>query len=70
MQDFHLKPDQEFIPLIQLLKAAGVAYSGSEAQQMVTDGAVRVNGETELRKRAKIRSGFTVEVEGHTVNSV
>ncbi len=60
--NFHLNENQEFIPLIQLLKASGIAYSGSEAQQMVVDGAVRVNGETELRKRAKIRSGFTVEV--------
>ncbi len=59
--EFHLKEDQEFIPLIQLLKAAGIAYSGSEAQQMVLDGVVKVNGETELRKRAKIRSGFVVE---------
>ncbi len=66
--DFHLKPDQEFIPLIQLLKAAGIAYSGSEAQQMVLDGAVKVNGETELRKRAKIRSGFTVEAIDTTIN--
>ena len=70
MQEFHLKPDQEFIPLIQLLKAVGVAYSGSEAQQMVVSGMVRVNGETELRKRAKIRSGFTVEVEGSKVKVV
>ncbi len=62
MQEFHLSENQEFIPLIQLLKASGIAYSGSEAQQMVVDGEVRVNGEIELRKRAKIRSGFTVEV--------
>ena len=68
--EFHLKDSQEFIPLIQLLKAAGIAYSGSEAQQMVVSGMVRVNGETELRKRAKIRSGFLVEVEGNQVKVV
>jgi ribosome-associated protein len=66
--EFHLKDSQEFIPLIQLLKAAGIAYSGSEAQQMVVNGMVRVNGETELRKRAKIRSGFLVEVLNSKIN--
>jgi ribosome-associated protein len=70
MQEFHLKPDQEFIPLIQLLKAAGVAFSGSEAQQMVVDGIVKVNGKREQRKRAKIRSGFTVEVEESQIKVV
>lgn len=51
---FKLREGEDFIPLIQLLKATGVAYSGSEAQEMVVAGLVRRNGEVELRKRAKI----------------
>lgn len=51
---FKLRDNEEYIPLIQLLKATGVAYSGSEAQDMVVSGLVFRNGEVELRKRAKI----------------
>lgn len=68
---FTLRDGEEFIPLIALLKATGVVYSGSEAQEVVTAGLVLRNGEVELRKRAKITAGdvivfqnFEIEVEG------
>lgn len=54
---FTLREGDEFIPLIQLLKAANVVYSGSEAQEVVAAGMVMRNGEVELRKRAKITIG-------------
>ena len=54
---FTLREGDEYIPLIQLLKAANVVYSGSEAQEVVAAGMVLRNGETELRKRAKITNG-------------
>lgn len=54
---FTLRDGDEFIPLIQLLKAANVVYSGSEAQEVVAAGMVLRNGETEFRKRAKITKG-------------
>lgn len=54
---FYLKSGEEYIPLIQLLKATHLVSSGSEAQEMVANGLVRRNGEVELRKRAKIRAG-------------
>lgn len=57
---FTLREGDEFIPLIALLKAAGVVYSGSEAQEVVSAGMVLRNGEVETRKRAKIRSGETI----------
>ncbi|MDR0418839.1 MAG: RNA-binding S4 domain-containing protein [Prevotellaceae bacterium] len=41
--------------------------SGGEAQLMVTDGLVKVNKKVELRKRAKIRSGYVVEAMGKIV---
>lgn len=54
---FTLREGETFIPLIQLLKATDIVYSGSEAQEIVVDGLVRRNGKIELRKRAKITAG-------------
>lgn len=51
------------IQLIQLLKATGCVETGSEAQEVVTNGLVSRNGETELRKRAKIVAGDIIEFE-------
>lgn len=58
--DFKLREGEEFIPLIQLLKIVDIASSGGEAQAMVLSENVRLNGEIELRKRAKIRAGDVV----------
>ncbi|MCQ2321231.1 MAG: RNA-binding S4 domain-containing protein [Bacteroidales bacterium] len=57
---FTLRDGEEYIPLIQLLKAANVVCSGSEAQEVVVAGLVLRNGEVELRKRAKITKGEIV----------
>ena len=59
---FTLRDGDEFIPLIQLLKAAGMVETGSEAQEVVTAGLVSRNGEIETRKRAKIRVGETIRL--------
>ena len=67
---FELREGDEFIPLIALLKATGVVDSGSMAQEVVTAGLVKRNGETELRKRAKIISGDKIEFEGCLINVV
>lgn len=60
---FELREGEEFIPLISLLKAVGIVESGSMAQEVVTAGLVKRNGEIELRKRAKIVSGDIIEFE-------
>ena len=60
---FTLRAGEDFIPLIQLLKVTQIAESGGEAQVMVLDEQVRLNGEIELRKRAKIRSGDVVSFQ-------
>lgn len=60
---FQIREGETFIPLIQLLKATGIAYSGSEAQDMVMSGSVFRNGEMELRKRAKIVPGDIIEFQ-------
>lgn len=52
----------EYIELIKLLKAAHICFSGGEAKQMVEEEMVQLNGNIELRKRAKIRVGDVVTV--------
>ncbi len=56
------KIDGEYIELIKLLKLLRIAESGGQAKIMVNDGEVALNGETEYRKRAKLRPGDVVEV--------
>jgi ribosome-associated protein YbcJ (S4-like RNA binding protein) len=57
----------EMIRLGQLLKLSGLAESGGAARELVTDGAVRVNGEVETRRGRQLRPGDVVAVAGETV---
>lgn len=59
---FKIREGEEFIQLIQLLKASNVVESGGLAQILVMEGEVRRNGEVELRKRAKIKRGEKIEI--------
>ena len=61
-QDFKINGD--YIELIQLLKALGIAETGGHAKIIVEDGEVLRNGEVELRKRAKLVLGDVIELEG------
>lgn len=53
----------EYIELIQLLKALNYAESGGQAKAFVEEGLVKLNGQIELRKRAKLRTGDRVEFQ-------
>jgi len=53
--------NEEYIHLIQLLKAVRVVETGGEAQAVVSDGLVKCNGEIEYRKRYKVRKGDIIE---------
>ena len=64
--DFKIKG--EYIDLLQLLKATGIASTGGLASMFVEDGMVKVNGEVESRKRRKLRPGDLVHVEGQEVH--
>jgi ribosome-associated protein len=64
---FTLRPDDEFIELIKLLKLKNIAQSGGHAKMMVEEGLVKVNGELESRKRKKLRNGDVVEMEELTI---
>ena len=58
----------EYIELIKLLKLLRVAESGGHAKIMVEDGEVKLNGEVEYRKRAKLRPGDVVETSGKIIS--
>ena len=55
------KLNTEYIELIKLLKAVGIAENGGHAQALVEDNVVKVNGVVETRKRAKLKAGDKVE---------
>ena len=57
----------EYIKLQDLLKLAGLTYTGGEAKVMVQEGLVTVNGEVCTIRGRKIRPGDTVEFEGKTL---
>ena len=63
--DFEL--DRDFVELNQLLKLAGLCDSGGAGKQLVASGVVRVDGEVELRKTAKIRAGQSVQAGDVTI---
>lgn len=52
----------EYIELIKLLKVTNMCGSGGEAKHIVDEGEVKLNGEIESRKRAKLRAGDKIEV--------
>ena len=54
----------EYIELDKLLKALGLVESGGRARVLISEGAVKVDGQVELRKTAKIRAGQRVEFDG------
>lgn len=63
MEIFELE-GHEFIPLCDLLKAAGLCETGGQAKQEIAEGNVRVNGVVETRKRCKITKGQKVYFAG------
>ncbi|MDC6171029.1 RNA-binding S4 domain-containing protein [Paucibacter sp. XJ19-41] len=64
MQDIPFELRGEYIELDKLLKATGLADSGGVARMMITESQVQVDGQTELRKTAKIRAGQVVSLQG------
>jgi ribosome-associated protein len=61
------KIDGEYIELLQLLKATGIAQTGGHAKMIVDDEVVFRNGELETRKRAKLVPGDVIVIEDITI---
>ena len=53
--------------MIKLLKATGLCDTGGAAKIAVDEGAVKVDGAVESRKRCKIRRGQVVEIDGNVI---
>ncbi len=59
-----VKIKDEFIKLGQALKLAGLVENGAQAKEMIQEGLVKLNGETELRRGRKCVPGDEIEMEG------
>lgn len=58
---------QDYIELIKLLKATGIAENGGEAKQLVKEGKVFLNNDVEVQMRKKILKGDTVQIFNHLI---
>ena len=67
MKEIEFKVEGEYIELIQLLKAIGIAQTGGHAKMIVDEELVMRNGVLETRKRAKLIPNDIIEVEGHRI---
>lgn len=69
-KNMELKLRDEFIKLVQAMKAAGIVSSGIDAKMLIQDGQVTVNGEVETRRGRKLYDGDVFEFEGDEVRVV
>lgn len=67
MQEINFKVEGEYIELIQLLKAIGLAQTGGHAKMIVDEEMVKRNGVLETRKRAKLIPNDVIEVEDYKI---
>jgi len=61
------KIEGEYIELIQLLKAIGLANTGGHAKMIVDQEMVTRNGGIETRKRAKLIAGDVIEITDNKI---
>ena len=62
--------ETEFVELYKILKFEGLAESGGNAKQAISEGLVSVNGEVETRKRKKIRPGDQIDFIDHHIEVI
>ncbi|HEY8024131.1 MAG TPA: RNA-binding S4 domain-containing protein [Burkholderiaceae bacterium] len=62
MQQLSFELQGEYVELNQLLKLVGLCDSGGAGKMLVAEGNVSVDGQIELRKTCKIRSGQVVKI--------
>lgn len=61
MQELEFKVDTEYIELNKLLKILSLLESGGQANNLITEGFVRNNGEVDTLKRLKLCKGDKIE---------
>lgn len=64
MEHIKIRQNEEFIKLGQALKAVGAVESGVEAKEVIQEGLVLVNGESDTRRGRKLYEGDLVEFDG------
>ena len=69
MQELSLD-GQDHIKLCDLLSVVGLCPNAGVAKNIIATGVVKVNGEVELRKRAKIIKDQVVEYQGKKVKVI
>ncbi|MFM7023365.1 MAG: RNA-binding S4 domain-containing protein [Flavobacteriales bacterium] len=58
---------QEYIELNSLLKLLGLVESGGQANMVIDNEEVKVDGHIETRRRKKLRDGEQVQFDGKTI---
>ena len=66
----NIRQEDEFIKLGQALKKANVVSSGVEAQIVIQDGLVELNGKVEVQRGKKLYDGDVVSYNGETIKIV
>lgn len=61
------KINGEYIELLALLKALGIAQTGGHAKMIVDSEEVIRNGQVELRRRAKCIKGDVLQIGDHKI---
>ena len=61
--EVEIKVDQDGLPLANLLKAAGLVASTSEAHRLVRQGAVRIDGQRVADSRQVLPPGFSAVIQ-------
>ena len=69
MEEFKLS-GRDHIKLCDLMSLLGMCENAGTAKNIVATGVVKVDGEVELRKRAKIIQNQTVEYKNHKVKVI
>ena len=65
--NIEFKINGDYIELLALLKALGIAQTGGHAKMIVDSAEVLRNGEIELRRRAKCIKGDVIKVDGSII---
>ena len=61
--EVEIKVDQDGLPLANLLKAAGLVASTSEAHRLARQGAVRIDGQRVGDSRRVLPPGFSAVIQ-------
>jgi ribosome-associated protein len=68
--NIEFKIEGEYIELMALLKALGIAQTGGHAKMIVDSGEVLRNGAIELRRRAKCIPGDLIVIDNQKIQLI